>query len=106
MVATAVVHTTGINWQSLGVIIAAVATLIGILTWHISRRDAQHRAQILRQEERITHSVDDLRAVLLEKLETKENVAAIRIDMATLKADVSHLQADMAVLTAGARAAS
>lgn len=91
MLATEVVHTTGINWESLGVIVAALAFAFGIVTWRQTQSDKRQREQ----KEEITTSVDNLKDVLLEKLETKENVNQIRVDMAGLKSDVEHMRQTM-----------
>lgn len=76
--AAAAVHTTGVNWESLGVIIAAIATGCTIFFTISERRSA-------RIERQITGAVNGLSDVLLAKLETKETVSALRVTVAELQ---------------------
>lgn len=81
-------HTTGINWQSIGAIGGLLAIAVTILLYVLNRRDTR-RAQIVeirdREMERrneeikneIATAVDHLSDVLTAKLETKETVARI-----------------------------
>jgi hypothetical protein len=85
------VHTSGVNWESLGVIISALVFVFGLVTWRQAQSDRKNE----RTKNEITVSVDNLRDVLLEKLETKENVNQIRVDMAGLKADVENMRTEL-----------
>lgn len=91
MLASEVVHTTGLNWESLGVIIAAFTFIFTAFTWFIVRRDSQND----RQKNETAQAVKNLETVLLEKLETKENVNQIRVTLATLQADVKSVKEDL-----------
>jgi hypothetical protein len=71
------VHTTGVNWQSVGVIVALLGVLVAVLLWYFDRREKVRadESEILRRE--ITGAVNHLSTVLLAKLETKETVSRI-----------------------------
>jgi hypothetical protein len=75
------VRTTGINWESVGVIVGSVVALIAFLVSVQDRRNAtvQHSIQ---------ESVDHLSDVLIAKLETKETVAKLSERIARLETAV------------------
>lgn len=75
VLATAVVHTAGVNWQSYGAIVGTVVTVMGLLLAWTSKRQSDLQRDI-------ASAVSNLREVLLEKLETKEAVGQIKIDLA------------------------
>jgi hypothetical protein len=72
-----IVHTTGINWESVGAIGAIMAVLQSFFVWLVTRKDQKREddAQAVKQE--IADSVNHLSEVLLAKLETKETVSRI-----------------------------
>lgn len=75
---TAIVHTTGINWESVGAILGGVAaflTVVGAFVSYIIRG--------VRLE--IKDSVEQLGIVLTERLETKQSVAALTVRVAVLE---------------------
>lgn len=84
------VHTTGVNWESVGVIAAVVGVAFSILVWIINRREAkaQTRNEVIKDE--IKNSVDNLSVILLAKLETKEKVAQISERLARLEGAAGH----------------
>lgn len=89
------VHTTGINWESLGVIIGALSVIVVLMLWFFDRRDRRRLAdaqQMEREREQrenarlaenaelrreFTEAMAHLSDVLLAKLETKETVSRI-----------------------------
>lgn len=85
MVAVQTVHTSGINWGSIAVIVCTiVACFIGVATY-IERKHTLRNETI---KDDIKESVDHLAAILLERLETKENVNALRIEVERLRSEV------------------
>lgn len=77
VLAEQVVHTSGLNVESLAVIFGGVAAMLTVGLAFVDRR-ARRREQALTEiKSEITGSVDHLSEVLLAKLETKENVAQI-----------------------------
>lgn len=91
LLSSAVVHTTGINWESIGAIAGIVTALFGAFTWYVARRDKAQRELVSKIEKNTSSSIDNLSTLLLEKLETKENVNQIRVDMAAIKTRVDML---------------
>lgn len=71
------VHTSGINWESIGAITAVMTAAVAFITWLIARRD--NRAEIRSNEIKvqISDSVNHLGEILTARLETKETVARI-----------------------------
>ena len=72
------VHTTGIDWESVGTIIggfAAFATLILIIIWRVTGA--------VRRE--IAESVTHLAEILNSRLETKDTVARLTTRVAVLE---------------------
>jgi preprotein translocase subunit YajC len=88
MLASSVVRTAGINWESVGVIVSLVAIIVTIMMWIMNRRE--HRADAATREQRaeMTSSLDHMTEVLLAKLETKETVARISERLARVEAMV------------------
>lgn len=86
--AEATVHTSGINIESVLTIIGAlVVAIVAVGTWldqRVKNRQDATKAEI---SEAVTH----LSEVLLERLETKENVANLRTQVATLSVQVDGL---------------
>lgn len=70
-----------IDWGAASVIIASLALLFTFITW----RQKQ-------QKDEITSSVNNLRDVLLEKLETKDNVNQLKIEIAKISTDLSSIK--------------
>lgn len=68
------VHTTGINWQSIGAIVAAFAAVAAIMIAWTERRQSNIKNQI-------ADSVNHLSDVLTAKLETKDAVNALHVEM-------------------------
>lgn len=90
-------HTTGINWQSLGVIAALIGIAVTILLFMIARKDKKHDQEARDLKEQIGVAIDTnssaitaLGQLLEAKLETKEAVNQIRVEMAELRAEVRH----------------
>jgi uncharacterized membrane-anchored protein YhcB (DUF1043 family) len=93
------VRTTGINWESVGVIVSLVGVLVGAILWWLTRRDQRLRAaadlrdqqqraenQSIKQE--IASAVGQLSEVLLAKLETKDTVSRISERLARVEASI------------------
>lgn len=74
------VHTTGVNWDSVGIIIGAVLACLTFLTGLQERRNRQIRGDI-------TEAVAHLGEVLGERLETKANVAHLTARVAVVEAE-------------------
>lgn len=72
------VRTTGINWQSLGAILAALVAAVGLIIAIQERRNRAITTQI-------TESVNHLAQVLEAKLETKETVAGLSVRVARME---------------------
>lgn len=72
--AVTTVHTSGINWQSLAAILAGFAAIAGVLLAWTERRQSGLKNQI-------ADSVNHLSDVLMARLETKEAVAALRVEV-------------------------
>lgn len=88
MMALATVQTSGINIQEVLTIIGAlVVAVVAVGTWldqRVKNRQDATKAEI---SEAVTHLSD----VLLERLETKENVANLRTQVATLSVQMEGL---------------
>jgi len=83
MIALETVRTTGLNWQSIGVI---VGTIIACLTFMVLVQERRNRA--VRQD--ITEAVTHLGDVLEERLETKTTVAALAARVAVVESETRH----------------
>lgn len=81
----ATVHTNGINWQSVGVMIAGITVILTIMGWIFARRDKKNEQQNEDIKKEISTAIDGLSTVLLAKLETKEKVAQISERLARLE---------------------
>lgn len=81
----ATVKTTGINWQSIGTILAALVAAVAFLTAIIQRRQKAVSQQI-------SDAVDNLARVLEAKLETKDSVNNLRIEVARMKEQVTAMR--------------
>lgn len=74
VIAAAAVHTTGVNWLSIAAIITPViVALIAGVRWIVVSIKGEMREQ-----------VKGLSDVLVERLETKENVNALKIEVARM----------------------
>lgn len=71
--ASQAVHTTGVNFESIGVIVACIAVMLTIMGMYIARRD--HAQEKIKTE--IADAINHQTEVLLAKLETKETVSRI-----------------------------
>jgi hypothetical protein len=96
---TEAVRTTGINWESVGVIVSLVGVLVGAILWWLTRRDQrlrnaaelrdqQQRAENLAIKQEISSAVGQLSEVLLAKLETKDTVSRISERLARVEASI------------------
>ena len=85
----------------LGILIPLVAVAIAVLTWRdartarAQRRTAETQQALAREAK---EAVEQLALVLSERLETKENVAIIRIDVGRLKTRIDALQQVLEIL--------
>lgn len=94
------VRTNGINLAAvLAIVLPMIATLVGIATYLDSRsKRREDRRETFTQKmqseykEDITNAVNNLRDVLLERLETKEAVNQVRIELAGVKVQITELR--------------
>lgn len=82
--AAATVHTTGVNWESVSVIIATVTALSAILMWWFDRREqarsARSQADKQQTQDAIREMGDHLTATMqlqFANLASKDTVAAL-----------------------------
>lgn len=80
MTAMAVVHATGVNWDSVGVIVGCVVACLTFLAGIQERHNRKIRGDI-------TDAVSHLGEVLGERLETKTNVAHLSARVAVVEAE-------------------
>lgn len=73
MLAAQAVHTVGVNWESVSVIVASVVAAVGAVAAYIRRS--------------VKGSIDNLAQVLTERLETKTTVAALTTRVAVLEVE-------------------
>lgn len=79
-------HTSGINWESVAVIVGGIGTFVlGALIWVVQLIERRNRAV----KDEITNAVNNLATVLEAKLETKDAVNQLRVEMAEMR---GHLQ--------------
>lgn len=69
------VHTTGINWESVLVLVGAIVTILSVVIGAFLRQ----------QGNAIKNAMNNMTVMLEAKLETKEKVAEIARDVAVLK---------------------
>lgn len=69
------VHTTGINWESVLVLVGAIVTILSVVIGAFLRQ----------QGNAIKNAMNNMTIMLEAKLETKEKVAEIARDVAVLK---------------------
>jgi hypothetical protein len=80
-----VVHTTGVNWQSIGVIAAIIGVAVTVILAMLARRDRRMEQQNTEIKDEISNAVNHLSEVLLARLETKETVSKISERLARLE---------------------
>jgi hypothetical protein len=81
--------TPGLNiGQLLGILLPLIICAIAVLTYRDMKlvRQQKDTAQL------VTKAVEDLIAVLTERMETKENVALVRIAVAQLRTEIATLR--------------
>jgi hypothetical protein len=81
MIAAAVVHTSGINWESIGTILGGFAAIAAVLVTLGERRQAAIKNEI-------ADSVNHLSEVLQAKLETKDTVNRLSERIARVEANI------------------
>lgn len=69
------IHTTGINWESVLVLVGAIVTILSVVIGAFLRQ----------QGNAIKNAMNNMTVMLEAKLETKEKVAEIARDVAVLK---------------------
>jgi hypothetical protein len=92
LISEATVHTSGINWESIGVIIAFVSLGFGILAWWIARRDARQEIRNNEIKTEISDSVNHLSDVLTARLETKEAVNQISVRLGRVEGAIQRIE--------------
>lgn len=81
-----VVHTTGINWESIGILFTGMgAVLIAGLTYITSRSDKREE----RTRGEIATAINSQTNILMAKLETKDAVNAIDKRLVAIEARMS-----------------
>ena len=87
----AVVHTTGINWESIGAILGGFGTATSVLLAYVGRRadkrDALHASQMRDVREDFQTGLRQMGTLLSAKLETKETVANLGQRVARLEGE-------------------
>lgn len=91
MIAGAVVHTEGINIESLSAILVGVAAIVGVLQTFVYKRQTRLEKAASQMESRTAKAIEDQTAILLAKLETKENVSELRVKVAEMSGILSSL---------------
>lgn len=90
------VHTTGLNWESLGVILSFVTACFMLMGWYLNRRNTEQKEQVQATQTAISTAVNGLRDTLILKLETKEAVNALRLkmteDMGAMRVEIERLK--------------
>jgi hypothetical protein len=80
------VHTSGINWESVAAIVGGIGTFIlAALVWIIGLIERRNKAI----KDEITNAVNNLAQVLEAKLETKDAVSQLRVEVAELKGQLA-----------------
>lgn len=96
MVAAATTVVLPLNWTPIiAVVIPIVGTLIAVAGYLNTKTESRNRQanqvqDTLRVE--IKASIENLSTLLLEKLETKETVNALKVEMATMRAELEGLR--------------
>jgi hypothetical protein len=80
------VQTTGVNWESVGVIIAAISVIVTVMLWIFARQDKRREHTAIELRDDMRHALDHLSDVLTAKLETKDTVARISERLARVEA--------------------
>lgn len=83
--AAAAVHTTGINWESVAAIAAAVGAIMTVVIWIFNRRDRRQADLSAELRREFTEAIDHLSEVLVARLETKETVSGLAVRLARLE---------------------
>jgi hypothetical protein len=81
MLAIQTVHTSGVNWTSIAVIVGSIVASLTLVMTIIGRWNKTVKDDI-------TRSVDNLSEVLTAKMETKETVNQLRLEVAELRGQV------------------
>lgn len=89
LLSSSIVHTTGINWESVAAIAAVGAILQAGFFWVIARRDKVRSTETEQTKQEIAGAVNHLSEVLLAKLETKETVSAINARLSRVEGAVN-----------------
>lgn len=83
---TPTVHTTGVNWVSIATIIIPIVVCVIAVATYLDHRTEKRQTTVKTE---IKESVDQLSAVLQERLETKENVNQLKIEVASLRSSMT-----------------
>jgi hypothetical protein len=90
-VAVQTVHTSGINWESVSVIVGTLgAFLLAFMVWIVGLFERRNRA--IRTD--ISQAVENLAVVLTARLETKDAVNQLRVEVAQLKGQIERERLD------------
>jgi peptidoglycan hydrolase CwlO-like protein len=81
-----------VNWQSIAVLVVSIVACFIAVATYIDKR-ATSRQETIKNE--IQSSVEHLSDVLSERLETKENVSQLKVQIAALQVQVESLRADV-----------
>jgi hypothetical protein len=91
------VHTTGVNWTS---VLTIVGGVFGSFLAAVAFLDARQRRRQDDTKNQITEAVTGLSNVLVERLETKENVGQLRVELAHVEEQVRYLSVALTADTA------
>lgn len=83
------VHTSGVNWASVSVLVVSIVGCFIAVATYIDKRAGTRQDNI---KDNIQGSVDHLSQVLMERLETKDNVNALRVEVAQLKTEIADMK--------------
>jgi predicted trehalose synthase len=89
---TATVHTEGINWASVAVIIGGIGTFVlAALVFTVQLIERRNKA--VRDD--ITNAVTNLGTILEAKLETKDAVSQLRVEMAEMRGQLASIHKEV-----------
>lgn len=91
------VHTTGVNWGS---VLTIVGGVFGSFLAAVAFLDSRQRRRQEDTKNQISDAVNGLSNVLIERLETKENVGQLRIELAHVEEQVRFLSSALTADTA------
>lgn len=89
ILAQSAVHTVGVNWSSVAVIVGGIGGVIIAALAFVVRLMEKRNKQV---RDEITNAVNNLGAILEAKLETKDSVNQLRIELAEVRGQLHNIQ--------------